>query len=193
MGRAGGHSGAWPSTWGCARPAEGLAGVMQPGPFAASREPARAAGARYIPVMDPREHDALQTFAREHHVHFEVEPEEVIEGERREVVGFDVRLFATHGESKLEAPACPRCVELLKELRSFAERVVGPGDTAERAEIAPPAPRVYQSTEVSGADEVELTVRVQCHAPQHRAAGKGEDPCLGELRERLHAIGVPQR
>jgi len=135
----------------------------------------------------------LGQFAREHHVHYEVEPEEVADGERREVVGFQIRLFATHEESKLEAPACPRCVELRSELRSFAERLVAAGDVASRTEIVPATPVLYGSTEVPDADEVALTVRVHCDAADHRGEESGEDRCLGEVRRRLEAAGVPRR
>jgi hypothetical protein len=137
--------------------------------------------------------ESLQRFARDHHVHYEVEPEAVDDGDKREVVGFEVRLFATHGEARLEAPTCPRCVELQRELRSFAEKVVASGDAAGRAEIAPAAPALYASTEVPDADEVTVAVRVRCDAPEHRSGGTGEDRCLGEIRERLGALGVPKR
>jgi hypothetical protein len=142
--------------------------------------------------MEIREGEALGRFAREHHVHYEVEPELAGGGDEREVTGFDVRLFATHGEAKLEAPACPRCVELADGLRSFAERLVAGGEAARWTEITPETQTLYQSTEVPGADEVALTLRVHCGADDHRLAG-GEDRCLRELRERLEAVGVPQR
>ncbi|BDG05207.1 hypothetical protein [Anaeromyxobacter oryzae] len=143
--------------------------------------------------MEAQETEGLGRFAREHHVHYEVEPEEVVERDRREVVGFEVRLFATHGESKLEAPACPRCVELLRELRSFAEQLVASGDAASRAEIVPRPSALYQSTEVPGADEVAVAVRVRCDAAEHRREGVAEDPCLGGLRSRLDSLHVPRR
>jgi hypothetical protein len=130
----------------------------------------------------------LGRFARDHHVHYEVEPEAAGD-QGDEVVGFQVRLFATHGEQRVEPPACPRCVALLRDLRSFAEQVIAAG-AAGRAEIAPSVPATYQSTEVPGADEVSVAVRVHCHAPEHRGS---EDRCLGELRERLDALGVPRR
>ncbi len=144
--------------------------------------------------MDAREDREMRQFARDHHVHYEVEPEEIHDrGGRRDVVAYRVKLFATHGESRLEAPGCPRCVELSRELRSFAERLVGSADAAGRTEILPPPAALYQSMEVPGADEVALTARVRCDAPDHRPGGAGEDPCLGELRERLRGIGVPRR
>jgi hypothetical protein len=127
-------------------------------------------------------------------VHYEVQPEEVVEGEERELVGVQLRLFATHAEKpKLEAPACQSCAELLGELRSFAEELVRSGDAASRTEIVPASPKLYQSTEVPDADEVELTLRVHCDSPDHRTRGEGEDRCLGEIRERLNAVGVPRR
>jgi hypothetical protein len=134
--------------------------------------------------------EALGRFVREHHVHFEVAPELVTDGEEPEVVGFQVRLFATHGESKLERPGCPRCVELAKELRSFAEQLVV-GDLAERTDFVPQSPALYQSTEVPDADEIALALRVRCNAPEHRRAG--DDHCIVALRDRLHELGVPQR
>jgi hypothetical protein len=66
-------------------------------------------------------------------------------------------------------------------------------DAAGRAEIAPAAPALYASTEVPDADEVTVAVRVRCDAPEHRTGGTGEDRCLGEIRERLGALGVPKR
>jgi hypothetical protein len=143
--------------------------------------------------MGGQEHDALQQFAREHHVHYELEPEEVVGGEQRELVGVQVRLFAAPREDpELGTPGCPRCTELLGELRSFAERLVGSGDMARRTEIVVPPPVLYQSTEVPDADEVALTVRVHCNAPDEREPGAGTERCLGELQQRLHALGIPR-
>jgi hypothetical protein len=143
--------------------------------------------------MERQRGESLERFVREHHVHYEVEPEAAIDGGKAEVVGFGVRLFATHGEDRLEAPSCPRCLELQDELRAFAERVVATGDVAGRSEIAPSTRALYQSTEVHGADEVSVAVRVRCDRPDHRGAGATEDRCIGEIRERLSALGVPKR
>lgn len=147
----------------------------------------------YILLMETHGHGDLARFAREHHVHYEVEPEEVLEHDRRELVGFQVRLFAMHEKVKLEAPACPSCNELLGELRSFAEEVVRESDAASRTEIVPALPALYQSTEVPDADEVALTLRVHCDSPDHARPGGGEEPCLAALRQRLDAVGVPRR
>jgi hypothetical protein len=140
-----------------------------------------------------REPDALKRFAREHHVHYEVERVEAVQGERRELVGVEVRLFATQPAQKLATPASPGSVELLGELRSFAEQIVRAEDDAHRTEVVPPRPALYQSEEGPDVDEVELTVRIHCAAPEHRRPGAGEDPCLGAIRERLEALGVPRR
>jgi hypothetical protein len=120
------------------------------------------------------------------------------DGERREVVGYEVRLFATHEQSRLPAPGCPRCLELVSELRSFAERLApaghaSPGHAASWTGIAPVAPALYQSGEVPGADEVSLTMHVLCDSPEHRRADTGAHRCLEEIRERLGAVGVPRR
>jgi hypothetical protein len=157
-----------------------------------SREPS-ASDRPYLRPMDIPDRDALRRFTREHHVHYEVEPEEAAAEGRREVTGFGVRLFATHGDSKLEAPQCPRCVALREELRSFALRLIAGAD-GDRAELVPAtASKIYRSTEVPGADEVAVRLHVRCTAPEHRAPEGGEDRCLGAVRERLEALGVPRR
>lgn len=137
--------------------------------------------------------EAMQRFAREHHVHYEVEREEAVQGAERELVGVELRLFAAPPEGKLATPGSPGAVELLGELRAFAERLVGAEDAAHRAEIVPPRPALYQSEDAPDVDEVELTVRVHCAAPEHRRPDAGEDRCLGELRARLEALSVPRR
>ena len=143
--------------------------------------------------MDPRERSALHEFVRQHHVHYEVEPEEVAAGRRRELVGLRLRLLATHTREKLAAPGCPACAELLGALREFAERVADDAGLSDRAESIPAARKLYQSDEERDADEVALTLRVHCDAPEHRQPGVGEERCLATLRERFAELGVQRR
>ncbi len=140
--------------------------------------------------MDAQDRTALHEFARKHHVHYEVEREETGGAPQPELVGVRLRLLATHERAKLEAPGCPPCVELLGELRSFADRVVAAAGIADRAETIPAPRKVYQSAEERNADEVALTIRVRCEAPEHRRPGGGEDRCLGELTDRLAEVGA---
>ncbi len=142
--------------------------------------------------METPEHESLARFAREHRVHYEVQPE-VVEGAQRELVGVQLRLFVTAERSaKLETPSGPRWAELLRDLQSFAEQLVRP-EPSGRVEIVPAAPKLYQSPEEPDADEVALTLRVHCDSADHRRPEAGEDPCLAGIRERLEAIGVPRR
>jgi hypothetical protein len=142
--------------------------------------------------MESLDGGELGLFAREHHVHYELETE------ARATAGpggatFDVRLFASHGEDKLEAPGCPRCLELGRELRSFAERALVHGDAVAWTEIIQTPAVLYASTEPRGPDEVSVTVRVLGEAAPHEEGerGAGADPHLREIQERLRAIGVP--
>jgi hypothetical protein len=154
--------------------------------------PRRAPGAAepYIPLLEASERGALHEFVRQHHVHYEVEPEEIAEGGRRELVGVRLRLLATHERGRLDAPGCPACVDLLRELGAFADRVVGDAGIAERAETIPATRKLYQSSEDRNADEVALTIRVHCDRPEHRRPGAAEDRCIGAVRERLAEVGV---
>jgi hypothetical protein len=149
-------------------------------------------------VMEIPDRESLGRFARDRHVHYEVAPEEVQAGDAAGVTAFQVRLFATPGEAapeeaKLGRPASERSTQLLGELRSFAERLLCTGEAAHRAEIVgTAAPALYQSTEDKDADEVAVTVRFRCETPEHGKA-QGEDVCIGEIRRRLDAVGVPRR
>lgn len=145
--------------------------------------------------MQAADRGTLGRFVREHHLHYEVEPEETVAPDHREVTGYQVRLFATHGEAKLEEPACPRCVELTSELREFARELVEPAGGGDRAEVVPPraTPKIYKSTEVDGADEVSVTVRVLCATPEHRGQGGPAERCIEPLRGKLEKLGVPRR
>ncbi len=140
--------------------------------------------------MDASDRTALHDFVRQHHVHYEVEPEEVSEGPHRELVGVRLRLLATHERARLDAPGCPTCVDLLRELSSFADRVVGEAGLADRAETIPATRKLYQSAVDRNADEVALTIRVRCDQPEHRRPGAGEDRCLAAVRDRLAEVGV---
>ncbi len=132
----------------------------------------------------------LRDFARAHHVHYEVEPEEVTDRSHRELVGVRLRLLATHERARLDAPGCPACVDLLRELSSFADRVVGEAGVAERAETIPATRKLYQSSEDRNADEVALTIRVRCEAPEQRQPGAGQDRCLAAVTDRLAEVGA---
>jgi hypothetical protein len=145
--------------------------------------------------MDPHDGDSLRRFAREHHVHYEVEPEVVErggEGEVKEVVAYQVRLFAAHEARKLAVPACAECNGLVRELRTFAEEIVSGSEAADRAEIVPAAPALYESDDDPGRDEVALAVRVRCERAEHREPGAAETACLAEFRRRLEELGVPR-
>jgi hypothetical protein len=136
---------------------------------------------------------ADRAFVQEHHVHYEVEPEEVDAPGRREVTGWRVRLFATQAAEKLEDPSSPRCVELWHELQEFAQAVVPP-DAEDHAEVVSGmTPRIYQSTEVPDADEIHVTVRVTCGTPEHRAGAARGEACLRPIADRLKQLGVPRR
>jgi hypothetical protein len=132
-------------------------------------------------------------FVRAHHVHYEVEPEEVVAPGKREITGWRLRLFATHGEDRLEDPACPRCLELRRELQEFARALVPPGEGDQAELVSAAAPKLYRSTEVPDADEVLVTLRVLCTSPAHRGARTPEEGCLAPFTARLSQLGVPRR
>ncbi|MFT3912623.1 MAG: hypothetical protein QM704_00645 [Anaeromyxobacteraceae bacterium] len=132
-------------------------------------------------------------FVRTAHVRYELEREEAdpVEGETgdgSELVGVRVRLLAHHDRERLGTPGCPACERLLGELRSFAEQVAAEAGAGDRAEVIPATQKLYEAPDDRTQDEVAVTLRVRCAAPEH---GRGdEDRCVGSVRERLEALGV---
>ncbi len=133
--------------------------------------------------------EEFRRFAREHRVRYDVEaepPPRVARGGRT----FEVRLFATHGDDKLEAPGCPSCVELARDLRSFATQVVTAVEGADWAEVMEPAPVIYASTDQKGPDEVSIVLHVLGERPDDTP---DTDPRVRRIEDHLKAVGAARR
>ncbi len=138
----------------------------------------------------PSDHRArdLQRFAREHHVSYDV-VEDAQPAAGQQGRAFELRLFATHGEDKLEAPLCPRSTELARELQSFASGIVASVDGAGWAEIMEPPPVVYAAASQRGPAEVSLALHV-LGDPNESGAADGH---VRTLEQNLKALGISRR
>lgn len=139
--------------------------------------------------------DALgpgREFVRRHHVHYDVRDELILEGEARRRIGFRIRVWGVLPESGLlpgDAVESP----FAQELVALAEQVV-PEERGEASVlIEPPAPAIYDSRVVAGADEIALDIRLLHGASGEASAGPAEERCLKAIRRRLEALGAPQR
>jgi hypothetical protein len=135
----------------------------------------------------------LAEFVRQHHVHYDVMPEAVVEAQGRTTVGFEVRLFATIEKGTRALPVTDACRELVGGLRTVAE-AVRPGDDEETVvEIERFDPVLYDSRSVPGTDEVAVAVRVSHRNGYARPVDASEERCLKELRRRLRELGIRER
>lgn len=132
----------------------------------------------------------LRELVREHHVHFEVQPEVVILGSERRKVGYEVRLWAVHPKGARALPGCGKCRALLDDLRRLAAEVLPRDERPTRYAIEPPSPALYVSSVVEGADEVGLGVRLLHRSDYGRPVDACEERCLREIRQRLKALGA---
>lgn len=135
----------------------------------------------------------LEEIARTRHVHFDVEPEVTFRGSERVKVGFQVRLWAVHQKGARALPGCPKCWDLVEDLRRIAEHVVPAEERPTRAELAPFRPALYDSRVVPEADEVSVTIRLIHRDGYDRPVDPCEERCLGEIRARLRALGIKER
>ena len=142
--------------------------------------------------MDPGELEPARAFVRRHHVHYDVRDELVVDGEERRKTGYRVRLWGVvPGKSLLPADAAES--PFAQELVALAEQVVPQerGDTT--IHIQPPAPALYDSRVVEGADEIGLDIRLAHGTFGDAPSGAAEDHCLRSIQQTPELLGAPQR
>lgn len=135
----------------------------------------------------------LAAFVREHHVHYDVEPDVLVRASDRVKVGFEVRLWAVHPRGTRALPGCGKCRDLVSELIRVAEWAIPSERRPTLIEIEPFHPALYDSREVAGADEVALSIRLAHREGWDQPIDACEERCLKEIRQRLRAIGVRER
>ena len=143
--------------------------------------------------MNEPQRDELSSFARAHHVRFEVQPEVTFAGAERLTVGYRLSLWALHEKGSGAMPGCPKCVSLVEGLRQIATEAVPREARATRISMEPFEPALYDSTEVSGADEVRLDVRLTHRDRYDAPIDACEDRCLREIRGQLKQLGIRER
>ena len=141
--------------------------------------------------MDHFEH--LRDSARRHHVHFEVQPELILERDVLTQVGYQVRVWTVHDKGAHAMPGCVKCRELLAELDRIVQWAIPTEDRPTRIEIERPGAALYDSKEVPGSDEVALTIRLVHREAYAAPIDACERRCLQQIRERLRGLGIPER
>jgi hypothetical protein len=144
-------------------------------------------------MTEERAHPDLAELVRDLHIHFEVEPEVIVQGSERVKVGFEVRLWAVHPRGARALPGCEKCRDLAAELRRIATWAIPSEHRPTRVEIEPFRPALYDSREVLGADEVALAIRLIHREGWDRPVDPCEERCLKEIRQRLRSLGIQER
>lgn len=137
--------------------------------------------------------ERLRDSARRHHVHFEVQPELIIERDVRTQVGYQVRVWSVHDKGAHAMPGCVKCRELLAELDGIVQWAIPAEDRPTRVEIERTGAALYDSAEVPGADEVAITIRLIHREAYATPIDECERRCLQQIRERLRWLGIPER
>ncbi len=137
--------------------------------------------------------EELRASAKRHHVHFEVRPEVVMEGDARVKVGFEVRVWTVHDKGAHALPGCTKCHDLLAELDRIVQWAIPTGERPTRIEIEHSGPVLYDSSELPGADEVAITIRLMHREAYAAPIDACEERCLRQVRERLRCLGIPER
>lgn len=143
----------------------------------------------YQPDIDG-ELSELREVVRKHHVHYEVQPESVIRGPERRRVGYEIRLWAVHPKGARVLPGCGKCRALTDALRHVLAAVLPLDDRSTWHVIEPPAPRLYDSTAVVGADEVGVSVRLLHRQDYDFPVDACQERCLREIRCALKLLGA---
>ena len=131
-------------------------------------------------------------FVRRHHVHYDVRDELVVDGEQRRKVGYRVRLWGgIPGQGLLPADVVES--PFSQELLALAEQVIPAEPDGTAISISPPAPALYDSRIVTGADEIALDIHLVRAGLGDEPSGAAEERCLRAVRHTLEKLGAPQR
>jgi len=90
-------------------------------------------------------------------------------------------------------PGCPKCVSLVEGLRQMAAEAVPREGRPTLVSMEPFEPALYDSTQVPGADEVRLDVRLTHRDRYDAPIDACEDRCLREIRDGLKQFGIRER
>jgi hypothetical protein len=142
--------------------------------------------------MAPEEIGPDKEFVRRHHVHYDVRDELIVDGEQRRKIGYRVRLWGVLPQGGL-LPADAAESPFAQELVALAEQVVPEERDGAVVQIEPPAPALYDSRVVEGADEIALDIRLVHGGLGDVPAGPAEERCLKAIRKALERWGAPQR
>ena len=132
----------------------------------------------------------LRELARLLHVHYDVRPEIVLEDGQRRMVGYEVRLWAVHSKGARALPGCPKCIDLVAELRRLANWALSWEERPTRADVEPFGRMLYDSRIVPGASEVALSIRLVHRNGWDAPVDACEERCLRQLRARMRELGV---
>jgi 3-oxoacyl-(acyl-carrier-protein) synthase len=139
--------------------------------------------------MEAGVHLPGRDFVRRHHVHYDVRDELVVDGEQRRKIGYRIRLWGVVPEQGL-LPADVMESPFTQELLALAEQVL-PRERHETAvSIEPPAPALYDSRVVTGADEIALDIRLVHDGMGDVPSGAAEERCLRAIRRALEKAGL---
>ena len=142
--------------------------------------------------MAPDDSGPGREFIRRHHVHYDVRDELVVAGEQRKKIGYRVRLWGVLPQNGL-LPADAAESPFAQELLALAEHVLPEDRDGSVIQIEPPAPALYDSSVVEGADEIALDIRLLHGGLGDVPCGPAEDRCLKAIRKELEQLGAPQR
>ena len=132
----------------------------------------------------------LATFIRERRVRFTVTSEKVIREDGPIPVGFDVRLFAWHGDDHHDLQGCAICANLERQLQRIAELSLRAENNPTEVEIVPDYAMLYDSHDAPGTDDVALDVRLLRRGEDDRPVGTAEEKYLKQVRARLKELGL---
>jgi hypothetical protein len=145
-------------------------------------------------MVDGVADNADREFVKRHHVHYSVAPDWVAGREGRWSVGFEVRLFAVQGKGAGGLPGGPRSRALVRRLGNLAQALLPDCRTMAHIDFDPFRPALYDSSEVPGADEVALTMRLlHCSEDYSLPVDAAQERCLREIRRRLKLLSIPER
>ena len=138
--------------------------------------------------------EMLKTFVNKHQVCWEVLPEQIpIIEDRPLQVGFDLRLYGTHGIEDHPVPGCEKCKTIYKGLRKIAKRIIPKEGRPSRYEIEIFDSAIRYDRVRSNRPDVCLTIKILHRSDLEQPVDACELQCLQEMKEGLSLLGAREK
>lgn len=136
--------------------------------------------------------ERLRDVVRTRRVYYEVTSEVDFVGAERRQVGYELKLWAAHEKGARALPGCPKCWDIVEDLRRIAEWLAEGEEAATRWEVQPFDRALHDSGQFPALDEIDLSLKLLHRYGSDAPLDAGRERCLRNVKRKLAHLGVSE-